>query len=292
MISEKQKENNVGCVIVLYNPDIILLNKVLVNISSQVKDVILVDNSPSTAEEHNYLDSISNNITYIPLGENLGIAEAQNIGLSYLSESDFVLFLDQDSVPTGNFVEILVSSYEFLEHRGIVVGGVGARPFNVRENKKYEGSLIKGKIISDNITEVKEIISSSSLIRMKNFNEIGGMDAELFIDGVDHEWCWRATHLKQMRFFIIESVLLEHQLGEGDRRFIFKKIAIPTPFRTYYQFRNYFKLVKRNYVPIYWKVSNGIKYFIKYFYYPLFISPKIEYFKRINKGIKDGVFSK
>ena len=68
-----------------------------------------------------------------------------------------------------------------------------------------------------------------------------------------------------MAFFISESVQLSHQVGEGDRPFIFRKVAIPTPFRTFYQFRNYFRLVHRGYVPLYWKVSNGFKYSIKFF---------------------------
>jgi rhamnosyltransferase len=115
------------------------------------------------------------------------------------------------------------------------------------------------------------------------------LDDSLFIDGVDHEWCWRASFKLQLRFFIIESVILSHMLGEGDRHFLIRKVAIPTPFRTYFQFRNYFKLVKRNYVPIYWKFSNGFKYIIKYFYFSLMVKPRMEYFKMINKGIIDGL---
>ena len=116
------------------------------------------------------------------------------------------------------------------------------------------------------------------------------MDDGLFIDGVDHEWCWRGRR-DGYRFFIDEHTPLSHKLGEGDRYFIFRKVAIPTPFRTYYQFRNYFKLLKRSYVPIYWKCSNGFKYLIKMFYFPFFVAPRKEYLKNIFRGIKDGIKS-
>lgn len=117
------------------------------------------------------------------------------------------------------------------------------------------------------------------------------MDGSLFIDGVDHEWCCRCNKIMKGRFFIAENEHLSHQLGEGDRCFLWKKVAIPTPFRTYYQFRNYFILICRGYVPLYWKISNGIKYIIKAFYYPIFISPRKEYLKNIYGGIRDGIKS-
>jgi rhamnosyltransferase len=50
--------------------------------------------------------------------------------------------------------------------------------------------------------------------------------------------------------------------------------------------------VKINYVPLYWKFSNGFKYVLKYFYFPLMVNPRKEYFRMINKVIVDGLFKK
>ena len=222
---------------------------------------------------------------------NIGIAAAQNYGINYAVEHNYnyLFYLDQDSIVPENIISKLLFQYRFLLSNSIIVGAVGPRAFNRCENKEYKGSVKKGKKINNEITEVTELISSASLIAVSNFEKTGLMDEELFIDAVDHEWCWRASSRMNGRFFIVETVKLSHYLGEGDRYFLWRKVPIPTPFRTYYQFRNYFTLLRRNYVPTYWKVSNGIKYIVKFFYYPLCISPRLSYLRNICKGIYDGV---
>ena len=223
---------------------------------------------------------------------NIGIAAAQNEGLKFLisNKYDYVLFMDQDSIAPHNLVQGLLSDLEFLRTKGVNVGAIGPRPINRQDNKAYIGLIKKGKKITDGLTEVSELISSASFIPVPNFEEVGLMDAKLFIDGVDHEWCWRAGYFTKKRFFISENNHLSHQLGEGDRSILFKKVAIPTPFRTFYQYRNYFLLLRRKYVPLYWKISNGFKYFIKMFYYPLCLKPRRQYLKNISNGIYKGIF--
>ena len=281
----------IGCILVTYNPDIELLTKVLSKIINQVDKVFISDNS-TNGVNNNFDDYY--NVKYHSNSGNIGIASAQNAGINYftLKSFDFILFLDQDSIPSDNLVFKLYNTYLELTKKDFCVGGIGPRPYNRKEKTIYKPVIKKGYKINSNITEVGEIISSASFIPLINFLTVGKMDDSLFIDGVDHEWCWRARKEAKLRFFIVDNVLLSHQLGEGDRLFFFKKVSIPTPFRTYYQFRNYFYLVKRSYVPLYWKVSNGFKYAIKYFYFSIFISPQFEYFCRINKGIIDGVFKK
>ena len=282
------ENKKIGCIIVLYNPNWEVTHKVLESICKQVDTVFIADNSLSR-QEMNF--SVYGNVIYHFIGGNRGIAAAQNIGIKYFEKGryDFVIFFDQDSIPPINLVEHLYMKYNFLSDKGIRIGGIGPRPYNRAENKEYRGSVKKGKKLYPNITEVTEIISSASFIPIDNFSLVGYMEEELFIDAVDHEWCWRAVKKAKLRFFIIEDVLLSHQLGEGDRFFLFRKVAIPTPFRTYYQFRNYFLLVRRDYVPLYWKIKNAIKYFVKYFYFPIFVSPKKQYFLQINRGIINGL---
>ncbi len=252
---------------------------------------IIIDNSPDKTD----ITFITNNpkIIYIFNNKNLGIAEAQNIGIKELIKKniDYIYFSDQDSIPPIDAIKILIKDYENLIKQNILVGAIGPTIINRQTNKAYKGRIKKGTPISTCITEVNEIISSGSLIPSEALQKTGYMDSTLFIDGVDHEWCWRAHYLNGYRFFITKNARLSHQLGEGDRSFIGIKIAIATPFRTYFQYRNYFILCKRKYVPIYWKISNGIKYIIRLIYYPLFVSPRMKYFKMSILGIKDGVLA-
>ncbi len=281
------------CVLVAYNPNMELFLRVISAIIEQVDVLWISDNSTNSVISASQF-ATSAKIIYKKMPGNIGIAAAQNCGIKYAIEKgfDYLYFLDQDSISPAGIIKELLTQHVRLLSKGINVGAVGPRPFNRKEGKEYRGSVKKGYKIDDEVTEVTEIISSASFISVPTFEKVGLMDERLFIDGVDHEWCWRATVKTGARFFIAETVNLSHQLGEGDHFFLFRKVAIPTPFRTYYQFRNYFVLCRRKYVPLYWKVSNGIKYLVKYFYYPLFISPGWRYFENINKGIHDGILWK
>jgi len=282
----------IGCIIVLYNPDLSIFEKVLNSIVNQVDGIFIADNSPIKIDEKFIGNHKS--IIYKKMLGNTGIAAAQNVGITHFKKFKFshVIFLDQDSIAGKELVSQLIEDLEFLGKELIQVGGIGPRSINRESNQEYRGKVRRGKPITQYITEVCEIISSASLVPIEHFENIGPLDVSLFIDGVDHEWCWRAKKTKNLRFFISEKAHLSHKLGEGDRFFILRNVAIPTPFRTYYQFRNYFILLRRNYVPIYWKLANGFKYLIKYFYFQLAVQPRKEYFKNINKGIWDGIRNK
>lgn len=280
----------IGCILVLYNPSIPLLDKVIKSVENQVDGLFLADNSNVDFERLIQCDKA----IYKKMSGNIGIAAAQNEGIRFFLNQGFshLFFLDQDSVLSSGLVNQLVEDWGSLEMNQVLIGGIAARPINRKSGKKYQASSTKGSCYSENLTEVGEIMNSSSLISAKNFSEVGLFEESLFIDGVDHEWCWRASMLKDLRFFISEKAQLSHQLGEGDRFFLIRDVAIPTPFRSYYQFRNYFILLRKRHVPLKWKLTNGFKYFIKLFYFPLFVKPKGAYLKNILKGIRDGIFVK
>lgn len=282
----------VGCIQVLYNPNPYILEQSVRNIIEQTDILVIVDNSPKITD----LDFIHDNpkIIYIFNNKNLGIAKAQNIGIRKLNETntDYIYFSDQDSIPPRDTVKVLMKDYEWLVRQNIRVGAIGPTIINRQTNKAYKGRIKKGKHVSPSIIEVSEIISSGSLIPMEALRKVGYMEDDLFIDGVDHEWCWRANDLDGYRFFISQNVQMSHQQGEGDRTFMGIRIAISSTFRAYFQYRNYVILAKRRYVPIYWKISNGIKFAIRLVYYPLFVAPRIKYLKNSILGIMDGVLNK
>lgn len=279
------------CVLVLYHPNKETLQQVISAVLPQIDALFIADNS---VQEQTDLPVDDPKIVYKKMPANIGIAAAQNQGIDYAIRNDFsyLFYLDQDSIVPEHIIAELHNQYNHLKHQNIQIGAIGPRPINRSNGQAYKGSIKKGIAISSDITEVTELISSASFIEVDTFKSVGTMDEKLFIDGVDHEWCWRAKEKGDYRFFIDESCLLSHQLGEGDRRLLFRMVAIPTPFRTYYQFRNYFWLVRRSYVPLYWKISNGVKYFVKLIYFPLCIAPRNQYLKNIWRGIYHGLFTK
>lgn len=286
--------NQILCILVLYNPNKALLFSAIDSIIGQIDRLWISDNSPQAILTEDTFRQYGEKVIYRQMAGNVGIAAAQNVGLQYAIDTGFeyIYYLDQDSISPSGIIEQLKSDLQMLESNGTVVAAIGPRPVNRQDNKEYRGSVNKGKYFAPGITRVSELMSSASLIRVENFRKAGLMESDLFIDAVDFEWCWRAKENFGGQCFISEKCRLSHQLGEGDKFFIVRKVRTPTPFRVYYQFRNYFWLLPRKYVPFYWKLSNGIKYFIKLFYYPIFLSPRSAYFKRIMSGINAGLFKK
>lgn len=295
MKMEKIVQNKgVIAVIILYNPDVYNLKKSLIALESQVENVVLIDNSPQKVNVQEVQSDSSNSfIYYYFLGGNFGVAKAQNIGIRYAAEkkADFVLIMDQDSIAIDNMVYELKKDLKFLRSKGCNIAAIGPIPINAQTQKPYSPRVKKHRpffIENQNIKKVDELISSGCLIDLAVFEQVGLMDEKLFIDGVDHEWCWRAKS-KGYECALSYNAKLKHMLGEGDKFFFGIRIAITSPTRVFFQYRNYFYLCRRQYVPFYWKLNNGFKYLIKIFYYPFFIKPKKLYAINIFKGIKAGL---
>lgn len=261
-----RKNTNIGIVIVLYHPT--EDEKSRASSWETIYPTVVVDNT-----EHNQ-----------------GIAAAQNIGIHRLLEQgvDYVLLLDQDSCITEAQIEELSRSYESLQQQGVRLAAISPRPYNKRSGQPYPYPCNYVGQHSERYTEVTDLMSSGMLISCDAIRTVGVMEEELFIDGVDSEWCWRAMS-KGYRLFVDEAIHLAHMLGLGNRTVAGKTISLTPPYRMYYMYRNYFQLCRRNYVPARWKWHNGIKYMLKAIYYPLFGEDKLAYLRNISRGIRDGL---
>ncbi len=283
----------IGCVLIAYNPDAEILAKSLTLLSPQVEEIFLGDNTPNANLTTKNITLKFDNILYNPFNCNIGIAAGQNKGIEYFTKKgyDYILFMDQDSLVTDNMVASLCRDIKWLTKQGFNVGGIGPQPINKQNGRNYTTNHLQ-TITDKKLAKVDQLISSASLIPIQLFKQVGMMDESLFIDGVDYEWCWRAHTLAHVDFFISLTTQLAHQLGEGDKFFLYRPIAITPPFRIYYQFRNYIWLLHRKYVPLKWKIKNGLKYLIKVFYYSLLSNKKQLYINRMFYGIKDGLSKK
>ena len=87
----------IGAIIILYNPDIKQTIHSIEILLPQVDKIYLIDNSYDSHQEH---FPQNDNITYIPLFKNTGIASAQNFGIKNIikDKCDFALFSDQDRI--------------------------------------------------------------------------------------------------------------------------------------------------------------------------------------------------
>jgi rhamnosyltransferase len=228
-------------------------------------------------------------------GDNLGIAKAQSIGMhwAFNKGADFVLQMDQDSEPEFDLLNKLMSCYAQLTANGYNVGLVGAQDFDKDTKEVSLAKINKGKaILEPEYISVSSVISSGSLIPKKAYKSIGGMDDDLFIDAVDFEFCWR---LKSAGYLVVKNnqALLSHKLGDGKQTILgFMNVTVCSPIRHYYQFRNIIILIRRNYVPLYWKCSSTIKLLFKFFIYPLTLPNGFSRFKYMFKGTIDGILGR
>lgn len=281
-------KNKVYAIIVAYEPEEADLKVAIERLLKQTEIVIVCNNSIADfSYEHD-------SVRIFNFNDNLGIAEAQNVGMKWAFENggNFVLQMDQDSVLEEKTVERLLESYEKLKKEGYNIGVIGPKHYDKDTKEVDEARIIKGKDIEGGYSIIKATISSCSLIPKKAYEMVGGVESGLFIDAVDFEYCWR---LRKNGFltFRDNNVLLGHKVGNGKKKILGKVDArIPSPIRHYYHIRNLFLLFWRAYVPVYWKISNLVKLVLKLVIYPFIFEDGIVRVKYMLKGMRDGLLGR
>lgn len=258
-MTKSETKPTIGAVMVLYAPDLDVTDKAIEAILPQVDILCIVDNTPGADLSARFTD---NRIHYIAMSGNSGIAAAQNRGTRWLLDRgvDFLVYTDQDSETRPDTIARLMQGYDILTDAGVKVGLTGTLPVNRDTGVPYRLSARRIDTPDDlrripgaeGISEYYSAISSISLIPRRAMLDNGGFDESLFIDGVDHEWCWRAWHTHAYRTFIVEDAVINHCLGQGDRHLAARQVHIASADRVYYQFRNYLWLKRLEYTPAYW----------------------------------------
>lgn len=288
----------VGAVVVTYNPEQIRFNALLDAALPQVGQLVIVDNGSNAACLEWIRACLScEKVTLIELGENLGIAAAQNVGINRVREQGArcLLMFDHDSIPDGRMVETLLSVLDDKERSGIKVGAVGPRYFDERQNNPPPFIEVKGMRVvrhacqgSRGVVPVSYLIASGSLTPIKTLDVVGDMREDLFIDYVDIEWGLRASGMGYQSFGVC-GALMAHDLGDAPLSFMGRPIPYHSPMRHYYLFRNAVWLYRQPYLPLQWKVGDGGRLLLKYGFYSLFGKPRIEQIKMMTLGLWHGV---
>ncbi|GAB5380417.1 MAG: rhamnosyltransferase [Aliiglaciecola sp.] len=276
----------IGATVILYKPDMEVTESLLKSISEQVDVLCLVDNSPTPTKVPLSRDSIH----YHHFPNNIGIAAAHNVGLNDLRTAgcEYGLLLDQDSSVDEDFAfrlsSLLVASK--IQERPVVA--IGPRILCSFSDKQVKPRVQKEIATYEDLVCVTQIISSGMMIDLSALDKIGMKDESLFIDGVDHEWCWRAkTH--NLMVAIAEKVEMVHRLGDSRSKFAGITYKVGSPVRLYYQFRNVLVLSRRGYVPWYWKMRNLLVLPIRFFANSFLQEHRLQRLKFMLCGIWDGI---
>jgi rhamnosyltransferase len=294
-------------IVVTYNAD----NDFSDNLSSyinQVDKVIIVDNGSSQntiAQLIILKDKYLDKIIIIFNNQNLGIATAQNIGITtaLLEKNDFIIFFDHDSKAKDDMITKLKEAYYELNKTEVNIGMLAANSID-QNCKDYNNKFLTSK---DNITfkkqgfnkssnylEVISAISSGSMIKSDLFKKIGDFREDFFIDYVDFEYCLRLIS-SGYKIFAIKDAILYHALGnmKSIDFFRFKIIILNhSPKRRYTIYRNRIKVWKLYYnkIPafVFFDLLSSFYFFAKVM---LFEQNKLANFSNIVKGIYAGLKS-
>lgn len=292
-----------AAVIVTFNPDTRILDRMFAVLDSAGASVIVVDNA-SSASIVAYLKDKGKTMScfqLIAFGTNRGIAAAQNAGmLEALGHgAEFVLLLDHDSVPAVDQLNALVRLAGKLSAEGIKLAAVGARLVDPRTGHEYgfarmeywRWRVLRCGCSDGRIIPCEFINSSGSLISMKAWQDIGPFRDEFFIDHVETDWYMRAR-ARGYRCFGLCLGELEHTMGDDNCRFWFfgwRVMPRRSPRRHYTIVRNALWLYRDSYVPLSWKINNVLKLIFTAFYFSLFDRERGQQFHNILRGVLDGI---
>lgn len=283
-------------IIVTYQPALDVLAQLLACLSPQVDTVLIVDNG--SAEP---IDTWSAALPAAPhhvisLGENQGIAEAQNAGIRWASQhgATHVLLMDQDSLPAPNMVETLHTALARFPN----AGSAGPRYVDTRQQNPPPFLQIRNWRLHRHRCEeegatvpVDYLIASGCLIPIAVLNQVGNMRADLFIDYVDIEWGLRAGRYGYQNYGVC-GAHMEHSLGDNPIIFRGRSIPLHSPLRHYYHFRNAVLLYRTRWVPLQWKCVDAWRLLLKYGFYTLYAKPRLSHFAKMSQGLLHGLIGR
>lgn len=229
---------NLAGVVILYHPDKDLMKRVS-TYQPHIRKLYVVDNSEKADVELHRFWQRQENVLLIHNGKNEGIAKRLNeaAALAINDGFDWLLTMDQDSFfKEGLFAHYLQCIKRYGNPDRVAMFGV---EYDERLYSREECAWVP----------VNHLITSGSLVNLKLFPAMQGFDEALFIDNVDHEYCF---HARVLGYDIIKfsSILLTHTLGVVSSHRSLKSFkrtprTLHSPVRMYYTIRNYLYLKKK-----------------------------------------------
>jgi rhamnosyltransferase len=290
----------VCAVVVTYHPELARLTAALDAVLPQVGHVVVVDNA--SGEPRLAALCAQRGVECIVLPENRGLAAALNEGIGLarsFAGTARVLLLDQDSVAGPGMATRLDATLDELARGSARVGAVGpcyrdprearAAPF-IRIGFPFNRKLRCACAGPGATLRCDFLITSGCLIPLAVLDAVGDMDAALFIDNVDLEWCFRAGAAGYAVYGVCAATL-QHRLGDARRRLfgLPRGIVVHSPQRLYYMMRNRVLLYRRVYVPRRWVAQDLPRLVVKLLLFGLLIAPRRRNLRCMLRGLAAGL---
>lgn len=277
------RPDNISCVIVLFNPEAGVVD-VAKELAQFGYPVILVVNAASQSILA-ALEAIQGT-TVIVNPQNIGLASALNIGLKQgfeQNQSKFVALFDQDSQPETSLPMRL--ALELTEYQSESAACIGPQ---LTDKKQASATYtVNNRLLDPRIP--RSIPTSGTVISKEAWLSVGPMLDALFIDGIDHEWCFRA-YSKGYRVLVSEHVQMLHNMGDlGLNYFGSYKPVHRSPIRHYYIVRNTLYLMKLSFLPLQWRAVEFLKTLRRMVFYTAVSTNRTKTLKLMARAISDGL---
>ena len=230
----------IAAFVLLYHPKEKDLNNIL-SYLPKIDKLYIYDNTENKTTIIPFEDH--NKITYFSDYENKGLSIRLNQACKQaISDGfNFLMTMDQDSSFVADNLHYYFDAIKnYLNKDTVGIFGLEYSAEDIIVNPK--NSIAK---------EVHSLITSGSVINLNLYNEIGGFDENLFIDGVDFDYCF-ATLTKGYKCILFKNNYFNHSFGVKTRRasiktlyLIKKEKQLHSPTRIYYIIRNMLYLEKK-----------------------------------------------
>lgn len=283
---------SIAAIVVTYRPDIAALRMLVDALHPQVDRLWLVDNASANVESIRAL-AAARGIDVMANDRNRGIGAALNQGIALARAAGFhhVLLMDQDSLPAGDMVARL---HEALMSAGEKIAAVGPVHVDARSGNAAPFVRIgfpfnrKSHSAPGEAVDCDFLITSGCLIPMRAIDAIGDMDAGLFIDNVDLEWCFRAK-AHGYRLAGVADARMTHRIGDRLHWRPGGAAIVHGPSRLYTIMRNRVLLYRRPGTPGRWIAQDIPRAVLKFLGFSLVVAPRGANIRAMLRGLRDGL---
>lgn len=262
-----------GTIVVLYNPTDGEISNLKHNLGKTELSII-IDNSKQSNYE--LVKNCGKNVKYFNFKSNIGLCKALNYGIQELLKDgcEWAFVLDADSVIDNNILNVYK---DYISNNNVENVAVLApvHIFERSKSKAYSGNKV-----------VKRSMTSGWFININIFEKNLGFYEPLFVDGLDHDYCYRVRKKGYKVIECGEAIINHHPGNSVEVRFFGKKkiIGIDSPLR--YRMGatgEWWNLLHNK------SLYDGAFFFYRIIKVLLYFPNKNEYFRQMFKGAKKGI---
>ncbi len=176
-------------------------------------EIILVDNN-STDDSLEFVKNNFPSVIILKLSKNFGFAEPNNMGAK-IAKGEFLLFLNNDTIVTSNFITELVQAA--LQDKQIAI----LQSLLLKSEKEVDssgdfidvlGRAYSSKVIPVGVKPILSARGASMMVRKDAFWKLGGFDKKFYVSFEDIDLGWRAW-IWGYKVVLVPDSIVYHKVG-------------------------------------------------------------------------------